>query len=283
MICTCICYDHNAIYEYDRPPAETHTWLYMQPLDPTGTKVTGDRRIVLRNDLSTWEKGKHSMPFPKQPECILVEHLVVVVVGGGHAAVACGRLHTKTWPVNILLAVQLFTNVRACVCACCVRVCAWIIAITPRVCKGVVEAPWIVKPPGSAFYYLFYSAAHCCDGSGSYAVGVARATTITGPYEKYNGNPIIRSNTGPDGGARGLQSERGFDGPGHCSVIKSPSDPQTFVIFYHAYVLPATNGARALMMDTLTFSTAAAAAAGWPQLTTGTRSPSTTSRPLPPV
>eukprot|EP00729_Bicosta_minor_P027564 gene27564-10693_t len=34
------------------------------------------------------------------------------------------------------------------------------------------------------------------------------------------------------------------------------------------YVVLATNGARALMMDTLTFSTAAAAAAGWPQLTT---------------
>ena len=71
------------------PPAETRTWLYMQPLNPSGTKLVGQRRIVLRNNLSSWE-------------------------------------------------------------------------------KGVVEAPWIVKPSaGSPFYYLFYSAAHCCDGSGT--------------------------------------------------------------------------------------------------------------------
>ena len=70
------------------PPAETHTWLYMQALDAAGTTLRGERQIVLRNDPSSWE-------------------------------------------------------------------------------KGVVEAPWVVKPPGSSFYYLFYSAAHCCDGSGT--------------------------------------------------------------------------------------------------------------------
>ena len=78
------------------PPAETHTWLYMQQLDAAGTKFVGERSIVLRNNLSSWE-------------------------------------------------------------------------------AGVVEAPWMVKPSGSSHYYLFYSAAHCCDGSGSYAVGVARS------------------------------------------------------------------------------------------------------------
>jgi hypothetical protein len=60
-----------------------------------------------------------------------------------------------------------------------------------------------------------------------------------------------------------------------------PQDPinsQTWIIIYHAYVRPATSGARALMMDTLTFD-----ADGWPQLTTGTGSPSTTPTPLPPV
>jgi beta-xylosidase len=177
------------------PPAETHTWLYMQPLDRTGTKLLGEKRIVLRNDLGSWE-------------------------------------------------------------------------------QGVVEAPWIVKPRGSSFYYLFYSAAHCCDGSGSYAVGVARATAVTGPYEKYGENPILHSNTG----------DVGFDGPGHCSVIESPDDPQEWIIFYHSYVRPATSGARALMMDTLTFDAAAGGRpGGWPRLSTGTKSPSTAPTPLPPT
>jgi beta-xylosidase len=117
------------------PPAETHTWLYMQPLNAAGTQLVGKRQIVLRNDLSSWE-------------------------------------------------------------------------------AGVVEAPWIVRPPGSAFYYLFYSAAHCCDGSGSYAVGVARSTNVTGPYEKYEKNPILASTKDPK------DPKSGFDGTGHCSVIQ---------------------------------------------------------------
>ena len=61
-------------------------------------------------------------------------------------------------------------------------------------------------------------------------------------------------------------------------LLQDPIDSQTWIIIYHAYVRPATSGARALMMDTLRFD-----ADGWPQLTTGTGSPSTTPTPLPPV
>ena len=105
-------------------------------------------------------------------------------------------------------------------------------------------------------------------------VGVARATAVTGPYEKYGENPILHSNTG----------DVGFDGPGHCSVIESPDDPQEWIIFYHSYVRPATSGARALMMDTLTFDAAAGGRpGGWPRLSTGTKSPSTAPTPLPPT
>jgi arabinan endo-1,5-alpha-L-arabinosidase len=176
------------------PPAETHTWLYMQPLDVSGTRLVGERLTVLRNNLSSWE-------------------------------------------------------------------------------AGVVEAPWIVRPPGSVdgYYYLFYSAAHCCDGSGSYAVGVARARAVTGPYEKYAQNPILASTKDAESG--------GFDGTGHCSVIQDPQDSRTWIIFYHAYVRPARSGARVLMMDTLRFD----AVGGWPRLTTGTGSPSTKPTPLPPT
>ena len=174
------------------PPAEMHTWLYMQPLDASGTQLVGERRTVLRNNLSSWE-------------------------------------------------------------------------------AGVVEAPWIIRPHDSAYYYLFYSAAHCCDGSGSYAVGVARSTAVTGPYEKYHKNPILASTK---------DVEIGFDGTGHCSVIQDPKDTQIWIIFYHAYRRPATHGKRALMMDTLRFD---ATDGGWPQLTTGSSSPSTKPTPLPPI
>ena len=175
------------------PPAETHTWLYMQELSASGTQLLGEKRVVLRNDLSSWE-------------------------------------------------------------------------------AGVVEAPWIVQPPGTGYYYLFYSAAHCCDGSGSYAVGVARATSITGQWEKYGRNPILRSNANADRAG-------GFDGTGHCSVLPSPAGQESgkWIIFYHAYVRPATSGARALMMDTLTFD----APGGWPRLESGTGSPTTGPTPLP--
>jgi beta-xylosidase len=125
---------------------------------------------------------------------------------------------------------------------------------------GVVEAPWIVKPSGSTYYYLFYSAAHCCDGSGSYAVGVARSLSILGPYVKYEGNPILHSNT----------KGKGFDGTGHCSVVQSPSDPDVWVIFYHAYVQPKASGARSLLMDTIRFDKTS----GWPHITTDTDEPS---------
>ena len=170
-------------------PAETHTWLYMQQLDSKGTRLVGERHIVLQNELSSWE-------------------------------------------------------------------------------SGVVEAPWLVRPPGSAFYYLFYSGAHCCDGSGSYAVGVARATAVTGPYTKFSENPILHSNRGTGG----------FDGTGHCSVLPSPADPEKWIIFYHAFTRPQRSGARSLMMDVLSFD-----ATGWPRLTTNTSAPSVGPATLPPT
>ena len=134
---------------------------------------------------------------------------------------------------------------------------------------GVVEAPWLVRPPGSKFYYLFYSGAHCCDGSGSYAVGVARAAAVTGPYTKFSGNPILESNSG------GV----GFDGTGHCSVLPSPADPKKWIIFYHAFVRPESSGNRSLLMDVLSFD----AATGWPKLATHTGSPSVGPAPPPPT
>ena len=162
--------------------------------------------------------------------------------------------------------------------------------------KGVVEAPWVVRPAGSAYFYLFYSAAHCCDGSGSYAVGVARAAAITGPYVKHALNPILHSNSadahsissdafnsgrGSSSAGSAAAKAGGFDGTGHCSVLPDPVDPHAWIIFYHAYVRPKTGGARSLLMDVLTFDTDGAAGVGWPRISTS--SPSVGPRPLPPT
>ena len=178
------------------PPAETHTWLYMQPLDASGAKNASFEPIIHKSDQFTKTgSGQIQEKLRKEAFCVgtrLVGERRVIL-----------RNNLSSWEA------------------------------------GVVEAPWIVRVSG--FYYLFYSAAHCCDGSGarknalflaprsfcqdrpvgtnisgektltrraffagSYAVGVARSKHVTGPYEKYEQNPILASNTGAEG----------FDGTG---------------------------------------------------------------------
>lgn len=65
---------------------------------------------------------------------------------------------------------------------------------------GVVEAPWVVKH--GATYFLFYSG-NVYDAR--YRTGVARASKLTGPYEKF-GSPILANNAH-------------WEGPGHGSVV----------------------------------------------------------------
>jgi hypothetical protein len=78
---------------------------------------------------------------------------------------------------------------------------------------GVVEASWTVRRDGT--YYLFYSG-NVYDSR--YRTGVARASSVTGPYEKL-GPPIL----GNDGR---------WVGPGHGSVVRV-GDEDWF--FYHAW------------------------------------------------
>ena len=44
------------------------------------------------------------------------------------------------------------------------------------------------------YYYLFYSAGNCCGQGCSYNVNVARSTNFKGPYELFNGNPLLSEN-----------------------------------------------------------------------------------------
>ena len=64
----------------------------------------------------------------------------------------------------------------------------------------IIEAPWVVKHAG--YYYLFYSGA----GGNTYAVGVARAPALAGPYVKH-GAPILHTTATMPGK---------LQGSGHC-------------------------------------------------------------------
>ncbi|WP_236515744.1 glycoside hydrolase family 43 protein [Sandaracinus amylolyticus] len=118
----------------------------------------------------------------------------------------------------------------------------------------VVEGSWIIYHDG--YYYLFYSGnAYYND---TYGVGVARATSPLGPYQK-RGDPIVSTN------------DR-WIGPGHCSVVEGPSGDWQMV--YHAWQAGQVGSGwtRRGMTDPVHF------ADGWPVLR---EVPSTRSIPLP--
>ncbi|WP_257452081.1 glycoside hydrolase family 43 protein [Archangium lipolyticum] len=115
---------------------------------------------------------------------------------------------------------------------------------------GVVEAPWVVARDG--YYYLFYSGNAFYNGT--YAVGVARATSPLGPFTKASA-PI-------------LKTVPGWEGPGHCSVINTPAG--NTVMVYHAWNQAHT--ARVMLADTVFWRD------GWPVVP---QAPSVGSRPMP--
>ena len=43
----------------------------------------------------------------------------------------------------------------------------------------------------NGYYYIIYSVNGCCGPDSDYAVAVARSKKLAGPYEKYEGNPIL--------------------------------------------------------------------------------------------
>ncbi|MCC6649362.1 MAG: family 43 glycosylhydrolase [Polyangiaceae bacterium] len=118
----------------------------------------------------------------------------------------------------------------------------------------LIEAPWVISRGG--YYYLFYSANAYYNGT--YAVGVARATSPLGPYTKH-GAPILTTNLG-------------WVGPGHCSVVVGPSGQDMMV--YHAWRAGAVGGnnGRVVLVDGLEWS------GGWPSVPAA---PSSGSRPMP--
>jgi beta-xylosidase len=83
---------------------------------------------------------------------------------------------------------------------------------------GLVEGPFILRR--NDWFYLFYSGNGCCGTGCNYAMGVARAHSLLGPWQKNPTNPILAGN-------------ETWKCPGHGSII---TDPQgRYWLLYHAY------------------------------------------------
>ena len=121
---------------------------------------------------------------------------------------------------------------------------------------GVVEGQWIVKRGDT--YFLFYSG-NVYDQR--YRTGVARSSSLTGPYQKH-GAPILTNNDD-------------WVGPGHGSVV--PAGDALYFI-YHAWVENGSGGrvsesGRHVLVDKIDFID------NWPVISGG--SPSHTLQPWP--
>lgn len=113
---------------------------------------------------------------------------------------------------------------------------------------GVVEAPEIVVRDG--WIYLFYSGNAYGPPRCQYAVGVARARALRGPWTRAPGNPI-------------LSSAAAWRCPGHASFI-ADDDGRQFVV-YHAYRSTEPGlGARYALLDAVTWDDD-----GWPRINRG--------------
>lgn len=118
---------------------------------------------------------------------------------------------------------------------------------------AVVEGPFVLRR--GDYYYLFYSGGACCGRECDYALGVARAKNVLGPWEKAPANPLLAANAA-------------WRCPGHGSIV---TDPQGRCwLLYHSYAqegFVATG--RQLLLDEVVFG-----ADGWPTINGG-RGPST--------
>lgn len=107
----------------------------------------------------------------------------------------------------------------------------------------VIEAPALIQRDGG--WLMLYSGALCCSRDCAYAVGAARARTLIGPWERYPGNPILRSGNG-------------WRCPGHVSIAGDH-------IAFHAYRSgTGVLAGRQMHVAPLTFS-----ADGWPAIGDG--------------
>lgn len=118
-----------------------------------------------------------------------------------------------------------------------------------------IEGPWLIFESG--YYYLFYSGNTYL--SAGYALGVARSTSITGPFTKAP-EPLLVSS--------GL-----WAGPGHGAAVRGPAGDWVFV--FHAWAagrIGQSPPGRQVLLSRIRW------ADGWPSML---GAPSSLSQPLP--
>jgi len=100
---------------------------------------------------------------------------------------------------------------------------------------SINEGPFVIKHKG--LYYLTYSGNHF--QSPDYGVGYAVSESPTGPWTKYEYNPIMKSNTV-------------VPGAGHHSLIASPDGKELFMV-YHTHFSQSSTEPRKLAIDRVQF------------------------------
>jgi beta-xylosidase len=113
---------------------------------------------------------------------------------------------------------------------------------------GVIEGPEIVRR--RAYYYLFYSGNLCCGPNCEYAMGVARAKGLYGPWQRYRRNPI-------------LDSDDSWLCPGHGSLLQSPNG-RWWMLYGAYFAVDTIASGRSLLLDPVTWTRDA-----WPVVNRG--------------
>lgn len=117
---------------------------------------------------------------------------------------------------------------------------------------ATIEGPFVLRHAG--WFYLFYSGNACCGRECQYALGVARARKLLGPWEKNPRNPILAGNAA-------------WRCPGHGTVVEDGRG--RFFLIYHAYAArDSVYVGREPLLDEVSWE-----ADGWP-LVNGGRGPS---------
>ena len=97
----------------------------------------------------------------------------------------------------------------------------------PDVPDGAIEGSYVIKR--GAWYYLFVSWDHCCNGAQSdYKLMVGRSHAALGPYLDKSGKPMLDG-----GGTPMLASDSQWAGPGHNGVLQTPRGD---FLVHHAFL-----------------------------------------------
>lgn len=124
---------------------------------------------------------------------------------------------------------------------------------------GGAEGQAIVKR--GRYYYMTYSGNACCGTKCNYQVGLARATSLRGPWEKYAGNPV-------------LMSSDTWKCPGHGTLVTTPDDRCFYL--HHAYNgTDFTFAGRQGVLSELVWDSKT----GWPAFRYGTTTPAQAESP----